>query len=86
MLTLSIMVLRIIRAEGHEMGGTKTRILVPIQQTRCGSCALLESAYVITPKGRIRKAFKCPRNRVLPTKLEPFFAEKCRLFKAVEGS
>jgi len=67
------------------MGRTKTRVSVPIQQTRCGGCALLESAYVITPKGRIRRVFRCPRNRVLPAEVEPFFAVKCGLFKAVGG-
>jgi len=67
------------------MGRTKTVVMVPIQETRCGGCAHLETAIVKDPKGRIRRVFRCPRNRVLPDTLEPFFAVKCGLFKAVEG-
>jgi hypothetical protein len=67
------------------MGRTRTVVTVPIQQSRCGGCAHLETTIVKDAKGRMCRVFRCPRNRVLPAMVEPFFAVKCGLFKAGEG-
>jgi len=67
------------------MGRTRTVVTVPIQQSRCGGCAHLETVIVKDAEGNIRRVFRCPRNRVLPAMVEPFFAVKCGLFKVGEG-
>jgi len=67
------------------MGRTRTVVTVPIQQSRCGGCAHLETTIVKDAKGRMCRVFRCPRNRVLPAMVEPFFAVKSGLFKAGEG-
>jgi len=58
---------------------TKTVVEVPIEHTRCWSCRLLEPM-IGEEAGtrRIVKSYKCPKNAVLPERLPPFFAEKCR--------
>jgi hypothetical protein len=64
------------------MGRTKTIAEVPITHTRCWSCALLEKAvYEDVSSGRLVNAYKCPKNRILPERLPPYFAEKCELHK-----
>lgn len=61
------------------MGRTKTIVEVPIEYTRCWSCSLLEPTIgEEVDAGRIVKRYKCPKNAVLPERLPPFFAEKCR--------
>jgi len=67
------------------MGRTKTVVTVPIQQSRCGGCIHLDTAIVKDAEGRMRRVFRCPRNRVLPAMVEPFFAVKCGLYKSGEG-
>jgi len=67
------------------MGRTKTVVTVPIQQSRCGGCIYLETVIVKDAEGRIRRVFRCPRNRVLPAMVEPFFAVKCGFYKSGEG-
>jgi len=67
------------------MGRTKTVVTVPIQQSRCGGCIYLETVIVKDAEGRILRVFRCPRNRVLPAMVEPFFAVKCGFYKSGEG-
>jgi hypothetical protein len=64
------------------MGRTKTIVEVPITHTRCWSCSLLEKAVVEdASSGRLVERFRCPRNKVLPERLPPYFAEKCEVYK-----
>ena len=67
------------------MGRTKTVVTVPIQQSRCGGCIHLETVIVKDAEGNMRRVFRCPRNRVLPAMVEPFFAAKCGFYKSGEG-
>jgi hypothetical protein len=64
------------------MGRTKTIVEVPIEHTRCWSCAFLEkTVYEDVSSGRLVNAYKCPKNRLLPERLPEGFAEKCELYK-----
>jgi len=54
---------------------------VPLQRTRCWNCSLLERIQVKDSNGYIVEKYRCPRNALLPRMLEPYFAEKCTLFK-----
>ena len=67
------------------MARKKTIILVPIMETRCGTCVLLEKTVYEDSDGRIVESYKCPLNRVLPPFIEPYFAEKCSLHKHKSG-
>jgi hypothetical protein len=62
------------------MGRTRTIVNVPISETRCWSCSLLEKTVVEKASSLIER-FRCPRNMVLPERLPPYFAEKCNLYK-----
>jgi hypothetical protein len=66
------------------MKGEK-KALIPINATRCGSCTFLERTIAEDSNGRITEWFKCPKNRVLPSFAEPFFAEKCSMYKPKTG-
>lgn len=59
------------------MARKKTKVLVPIENTRCGTCALLEKTPYKDSDGRLVEGFRCPLNRILPSYIQPFFAEKC---------
>ena len=64
------------------MGRTKTVVEVPIVQTRCWNCSLLEKmVYEDVSSGRLVNAYKCPKNRMLPERLPAGFAGKCELYK-----
>ena len=63
------------------MARKKTVVLVPITETRCGTCALLEKTVYEDSNGKIVEGYRCPLNRVLPPLIEPYFAEKCSLHK-----
>ena len=67
------------------MARKKTIILVPINETRCGTCTLLEKTVYEDSNGKIVEGYKCPLNRVLPPFIEPYFAEKCSLHKPKSG-
>ncbi|MBS7635749.1 hypothetical protein KEJ37_00145 [Candidatus Bathyarchaeota archaeon] len=64
------------------MGRVKTIVKVPIEETRCWSCSLLEKTVGgDSTTGQIVKRYRCPRNAVLPDQLPPYFAEKCELYR-----
>jgi hypothetical protein len=66
------------------VGRTKTVVEVPIQETRCWDCSLLEHVRFKDSNGNVAERFRCPRNAFLPKMLLPCFAEKCALFKPKE--
>ncbi len=63
------------------MRRTKTHVLVPIKATRCGSCALLEETVIENTDGKLVEGYRCPKNRMLPPFIEPYFGEKCTLYR-----
>ncbi|MEM3618675.1 MAG: hypothetical protein QXK47_06370 [Candidatus Bathyarchaeia archaeon] len=68
------------------MARTKTVVTVPISQTRCWNCGLLEETVgEDINSGRIIKRYRCPKNISLPERLPPHFAEKCELYRLKTG-
>ena len=66
------------------MGRARTVVEVPIQETRCWSCSLLEHVRFKDSNGCVAERLRCSRNAVLPKMLLSCFAEKCALFKPKE--
>jgi hypothetical protein len=66
------------------VGRTKKVAEVPIQETLCWNCSLLEHIRFRDFNGCVVERFRCPKNVFLPRMLMPCFAEKCALFKPKE--
>jgi hypothetical protein len=63
------------------MGRRKKVVEVPIEDTWCWNCNLLEHVQFKGSNGCVAERFRCPKNAFLPRMLLPCFAEECRLFK-----
>jgi hypothetical protein len=66
------------------MGRRKTVVEVPIEDTQCWNCSLLDHVRFKDSNGNVAERFRCPKNARLPKMLLPCFAEKCSLFKPKE--
>jgi hypothetical protein len=65
--------------------GRRNKVVeMPIEETRCWNCSLLEHVRSKDSNGHIAERFRCPKNAFLARMLLPGFAEKCALFKPKE--